>query len=161
MSAATVPTLGAIALQLILGLAVIHANPKRRLNQCFWVLSVVIVGWLASIHFAVTATNAAVAEFSIRQASAAGALILCMFNLLRLSVRDRELSWRNILGRSRMWLIATAGIVVLCQTGFFLKAATIPHPIGSAAPIPLYGAGIFVYMAFFVAAIIVATKKAA
>ena len=94
------------------------------------------------------------AAFSIRQASVAGALILCLFHLLRLSVRDRDLSWRNILGRSRAWLIATAGIVVLCQTSLFLKAATIPHPMGSAIPIPLYGDGVFVYTAFFVAAVL-------
>ena len=154
MSGATVPTLGAIALQLVLGLAVFHANPKRRLNQCFLLLSVVIVGWLASVHFALSATNAIVAEFSIRQASVAGALYVSMLNLLRLAVRDRDLSWRDILGRSRAWLIATGGIVVLCQTGFFLKAATIPHPIGSAPPIPLYGDGIFIYTAFFAATII-------
>ena len=154
MSSATVPTLGAIALQLILGLAVFHANPKRRLNQCFLLLSLVIVGWLASLHFALTATNAAVAEFSIRQASVAGALALCMFNLLRLSVRDRDLSWRNILGRSRVWLVAAAGIVVLCQTSYFLKAVAIPASMGSGGPIPLYGAGIIFYTACFVAAII-------
>ncbi|HEV2841226.1 MAG TPA: ATP-binding protein [Chthoniobacterales bacterium] len=94
------------------------------------------------------------AEFGIRQAWAVGALILCMFNLLRLSVRDRDLGWRHILGRSRAWLIATAGSVVLCQTGFFLKAATIPHPLGSGAPTPLYGDGVFIYAAFFVATII-------
>lgn len=154
MSGDTVPTLGAVGLQLVLGLAVIQANPKRPLNQCFLLLSVVIAGWVTSLHFALTATNPAVAEFWIRQASVAGALILCMFNLLRLSVRDRDLGWRNILGRSRIWLIATGGIVALCQTGFFLKAATIPHPIGSAPPIPLYGDGVFVYSAFFIATII-------
>ena len=151
MSAATVPTLTAIALQLVLALAVFQANPKRRLNQGFFLLSLGMVGWLASLHFAVTATNPAMLEFWIRQASVAGALILCMFNLLRLSVRDRDLGWRNILGRSRVWLIATGGIVALCQTGFFLKAAT--HPLGSAAPIPVYGDGVFLYTAFFVATI--------
>lgn len=154
MSAATVPTLTAIALQLVLALAVFQANPKRPLNQCFLLLSLVMVGWLASLHFAATATNPAMAEFWMRQASVAGALILCMFNLLRLSVRDRDLGWRNILGRSRVWLIATAGIVVLCQTGFFLQAATIPNPIGSAAPMPVYGDGIFLYTGFFAATII-------
>jgi nitrogen-specific signal transduction histidine kinase len=154
MSGATVPTLGAIALQLILGLAVFHANPKRALNQSFLLLSVVIVGWLASLHFASTATTAGFAEFSIRQASAAGALILCMFNLLRISVRDRDLRWRNILGRCRAWLIATGSIIILCQTSFFLKGATIPNPIGSAASTPLYGDGVFLYTLFFVAAVI-------
>ncbi|MFN2542195.1 MAG: ATP-binding protein [Chthoniobacterales bacterium] len=154
MSSAIVPTLGAVALQLILGLAVFHANPKRRLNQCFLLLSVAMVGWLASVHFALTATSATVAELSIRQASVAGALYVSMLNLLRLAVRDRDLSWRDILTRSRIWLIATAGVVILCQTSFFLKAATIPTPVGSAPPVALYGNGIFVYIAFFVATIV-------
>jgi nitrogen-specific signal transduction histidine kinase len=154
MSGATVPTLGAIALQLILGLAVFHANPKRPLNQCFLLFSVVIAGWLASVHFVLTATDGAMAAFSIRQASVAGALYISMLNLLRLAVRGRDLSWRHIIGRSRAWLIATAGIVALCQTSFFLKAATIAYPLGAAPPSPVYGPGIFVYTALFVAAII-------
>ena len=154
MSGATVPTLGAIALQLVLGLAVVQANPKRRLNQCFLLLSVVIAGWLASVHFALTATNATVAEFSIRQASVAGALYVSMLNLLRLAVLDRDLSWLNILGRSRAWLAFTIGTVALCQTSFFLEGAKFPTPIGSAAPSPLYGHGVFLYSLFLVAAII-------
>jgi PAS domain S-box-containing protein len=154
MSGATVPTIGAIALQLILALAVFQANPKRRLNQCFLLLSLVIVAWLASLHISFTAHNSLVAEFSIRQASAAGALYLVMLNLLRLSVRQREQSWREFLGRSRVWLAVTLGVVALCQTDFFLEGAKIPNPIGSAAPIPLYGHGVFLYAIFFVASII-------
>src|SRR5438105_10387959 len=154
MSGATVPTIGAIALQLILGLAVFQANPKRRLNQCFLLLSLVIIAWLGSLHFAFTARDSIVAEFAIRQASAAGALYLAMLNLLRLSVRHREQSWLDILGRSRVWLAVTAGIVALCQTDFFLQGARIPNPVGSAAPIPLYGHGLLPYTIFFVAAVI-------
>lgn len=154
MSGATVPTLGAIALQLVLGLAVFQANPKRRLNQCFLLLSVVIVGWVTSLHFAFTASNPAIAEFSIRQASVAGALYLAMLNLLRLSVGQRNQTWRDILRRSRVWLAFTIGIVALCQTNFFLQGAKIPNPIGSAAPTPLYGLGVFLYALFFVAAVI-------
>ena len=154
MSGATVPTIGAIALQLILGLAVFQANPKRRLNQCFLLLSLVIVGWLCSLHFAFTATTPIIAEFSIRQASVAGALCLVMFNLLRLCLLQREQGWRDILGRSRVWLIGAIGVVALCQTNFFLQEARIPNPVGSAAPIPLYGHGIFLYTALFAAAIV-------
>ena len=162
MSGATVPTIGAIALQLVLGIAVFQANPKRRLNQCFLLLSLAVVAWLCSLHFAFTATTPIVAEFSTREASVAGALALMMFNLLRLSLLQREQSWRDILGRSRVWLICTIAVAVLCQTRFFLHEATIPNPVGSAAPIPVYGDGIFLYTAFFVAAIvalIVSTRR--
>jgi PAS domain S-box-containing protein len=154
MSGASVPTIGAIVLQLALGLAVFHAKPKRRLNQCFLLLSLVIVAWLGALHFASTATSATVAEFSIRQGSVAGALILAMFNLLRLSLLQRDQTWREILGRSRVWWIGTIGIVVLCQTNFFLHEARIPDPVGSAAPIPVYGLGVFLFAAFFIAAIV-------
>ncbi len=154
MTGVTVPTIGAIALQLALGLAVFQANPKRGLNQCFLLLSLVIIGWLGSLHFARTANTSAVAEFLIRQASVAGALYLAMLNLLRLFVREREQGWRDILGHSRAWLVATIGMVALCQTSFFLQGAKIQNPVGSAASIPLYGQGVFLYAAFFVAAII-------
>jgi PAS domain S-box-containing protein len=154
MSGASVPTIGAIVLQLVLGLAVFQANPKRRLNQCFLLLSLVIVAWLGSLHFALAATTPAIAGFAIRQASVAGALYLAMLNLLRLSVRQREQSWREFLGHSRVWLAATLGIVALCQTDFFLQGAKIPNPIGSAAPIPLYGPGVYLYAIFFVTAVI-------
>jgi PAS domain S-box-containing protein len=154
MSGATVPTIGAIVLQLILGLAVFQANPKRRLNQCFLLLSLVIVAWLASLHFAITATTPAIAAFAIKQASVAGALYLVMLNLLRLSVRQREQNWREFLGRSRWWLVVTIGVVALCQTDFFLQGAKIPSPLGSAAPTPLYGHGVFLYTLLLVAAIV-------
>ena len=154
MSSVTVPTIGAIALQLILGWAVFQANPKRRLNQCFLLLSIAIIAWLCFLHLAATATTAAAAEFPIRQASVAGALCLMMFNLLRLTVLKREQSWLGILNCSRFWLISTFAVVVLCQTPFFWREATIPYPIGSGSPSPVYGNGIFFYTAFFLAAII-------
>src|SRR5436190_2863945 len=104
MSSATVPTIAAIALQLILGLAVFQANPKRRLNQCFLLLSLAVIAWLCCLHLAFTATSPLVAELSIRETSIAGALALMMFNLLRLSLLQREKSWRDRLRRSRVWL---------------------------------------------------------
>src|SRR5450432_2031554 len=96
MTGPTVPTIGAIVLQLVLGLAVFHANPKRRLNQCFLLLSLLIVAQLGSLYFGLTAPTSTVAEFSIRQASVAGALCLVMFNFLRLSLLQREQRRRKL-----------------------------------------------------------------
>ena len=87
MTSATVPPIWQRSCcSSVLGLAVFHANPKRKSTSasCFspghaWRGSVVSI-------CAFTATDPAVAEFAIRQASVAGALCLAMLNLLRLSI---------------------------------------------------------------------------
>jgi hypothetical protein len=89
MTAATIPTLAALLLQLALGLSVFLSNRHRLANQCFLLLSLTIGGWLGSLYLAFIATTPQLAEFAIRQASAAGALYLLMLNFLRLSVRQR------------------------------------------------------------------------
>ena len=51
MNSAAVPTLAAIAIQSALGLGVFQANPRRKSNQCFLLLSAVIACWLGSLYF--------------------------------------------------------------------------------------------------------------
>jgi len=48
MNNAAFPTLAAIVIQLALGLTVFQANPRRKSNQCFLLLSAVI-GCLAAV----------------------------------------------------------------------------------------------------------------
>jgi PAS domain S-box-containing protein len=152
MSSATIPTLVVIAIQLGLGLPIFYANPRRRANQCFLLLSVIICGWLASLCLAFSAKTPAVAEFSIRQANATGVLYLAALNLLRLAISRPSEGWGTLLRRSRFWLITTTAIVVLCQTQFFLKGATMPTAAGTV-PVPIYGPlGIEIYSGYFVLA---------
>src|SRR5690242_9441001 len=103
MSSATIPTLVVIAIQLGLGLPIFYANPRRRANQCFLLLSVIICGWLASLCLAFSAKTPAVAEFSIRQANATGVLYLAALNLLRLAISRPSEGWGTLLRRSRFW----------------------------------------------------------
>jgi PAS domain S-box-containing protein len=156
MNHATIPILAAIVIQLGLGLAVFQANPKRTSNQCFLFLSFAIGIWLGSLYCAFSSSKPASAEFSIRQASAAGAVILTAFNLLRLSIRERDKGWRSIIRHSRFWLFITAGIIVLCQTKLFLQGARIPQhgAAGSLLPSPIYGPAFPVYLTYFVTAIV-------
>src|SRR4051794_21248005 len=100
MTSATVPTLVALVVQLVIGLAVFQANRYRLANQCFVLLSLAIVTWLGSLYLAFVASTPDMAEFAIRQASASGALYLAMFNLIRLSIRQKPQGWRDILRRS-------------------------------------------------------------
>src|SRR5437762_3295059 len=111
MTGATIPTFGAILVQLALGLAVFQANRHRLPNQCFLLLSLIVGAWLGSIYLAFVATNPQVAEFAIRQASATGVLHLAPLNLLPISVRRSQEGWRGIhpdrRGRSHRHLSAT------------------------------------------------------
>jgi PAS domain S-box-containing protein len=156
MNSATAPILAALVAQLGLGLAVFIANPQRKSNQCFLLLSLIAVGWLGSLYGASTTRDPAIAAVCIREASAAGALILTALNLLRLSIRWRQEGWRGILRRSWGWLVLTLGIVVLCQTNSFLQGARMPQHVGTAlsAPVPVYGKAVYLYAFLFVTAII-------
>src|SRR6266852_1032733 len=57
MNSETVPILGAVIIQSALGLTVFLANPRRKSNQCFLLLSFSAVGWLAALYFGSTTTN--------------------------------------------------------------------------------------------------------
>jgi len=156
MNSAAAPTLVALIIQCGLGLVVFFANRKRRSNQCFLVLSLAIVAWMGSLYCAFAATDQGVAEFAIREASAAAALIFASFNLLRLSIRERQTSWGQMFRRSRSWLLVTSAIVVLCQTKFFLQGARIPNhaTAGILLPSPIYGPAFRIYLVYFVAAMV-------
>ena len=153
MTPATISTLAAMVLQLSLGLAVFQANRHRLANQCFLLLSLTIDVWLGSLFLAFTAASPNAAEFAIRQASAAGAGYLAVLNLLRISVRQRQLGWKGIFAHSKTWLLFTLGIIVLCQTNVFLRGAVMsPQP--QTPPSPNYGPAIYLYSIYIVAAFV-------
>ena len=148
MNSVALPTLLALLVQLGLGAAVFQANPRRRSNQCFLLLSLTIGVWLASLYFAFSASSTAVAEFTIRQASAAGAALLAVFNLLRLSIRQRESRWIDLLRQSWPWLAAALLVGLLCQTDLFLRGVVLASA-PNGLPRPEYGVGALLYSAYF------------
>jgi nitrogen-specific signal transduction histidine kinase len=150
MNSATAPILAALIVQLCLGLTVFQANPRRKSNQCFLLLCLAICVWLAAFYFGFRAQNEFVARISIRAASVAGVLIITSFNLLRLSIREGQQGWHAILRHSRVWLLVSFGIIVLCQTNLFLQGGRMPPVIGTGAPTPIYGSGGWVYGLYFV-----------
>src|SRR5574340_1177757 len=96
------PALAAILMQVGLGLIVFQANPKRRSNQCFLLLSFSIGGWLTCLYFGLSTDSPTIAEICVRSASSAGVVIFTLFNLLRLSIREKQRGWRGMLGHSRL-----------------------------------------------------------
>jgi PAS domain S-box-containing protein len=143
MNGATTPTIIAIVVQLGLGLAVFYANPRKKSNQSFLFLSLVIIAWLASLYLAFSAKNARAAEFAIRQASATAVLYLTGLNLLRIAIRQKQQSWPDLVRHSRIWLLLAAAIILFCQTKIFLVGAQMPERPGAAAPMAIYGPAVF------------------
>ena len=153
MNSAAIPTLAAIAIQSALALAVFQANPRRKSNQCFLLLSAVIAAWLGSLYCTFVVSTETAGAFYIRQASAAGAWLPVVYNLLRLCIRNPEKSWREILLKARVWLVAAALITVYCHTEFFLLGAEISSDglsVGTFTPV--YGPGLHAYIVYFAVA---------
>ena len=154
MNSSTVSVLLALVIQLALGLAVLRANWTRKSNQSFFLLSLAAGVWLASLYYAFTARDAQRAATSIRAAYLAAALIFTTLNLLRLSIRERDDNWGSILYKSRYWIFVAVAISIFCQTSFFLQAAELIQPLGTAPPRPIYGKGAWIYMLYFALAIV-------
>ena len=155
MNSSTFPILVALVLQAILGLAVFYSRRQSRGNQCFLLLSVVVIAWLGSLYVGLSTTKEAVAAFCIREASAAGILFVYTLNLLRISIRHSDVKWRRILRLALVWSVLIGAIVLLCQTPLFLRGVTISINSGLPKPVPIYGQGIYAYAIGYAAAVIV------
>ena len=155
MNSATSPIIVALIVQIGLAFAVFQANPKRRSNQCFLLLSGAACVWLMYRYFGLSTRVPAVAEFCIRQSCAAGAIILTLVNLLRLTIRNRQSHWRHLLRDSIPWFAIGLAVVVLCQTSFFIKGVklNVDNTTGLSAPDPIPGPGFLIFNVYFLAAI--------
>ena len=155
MNSATTPIIVALVVQICLAFAVFQANPKRRSNQCFLLLSMAICVWLMYRYFGLSTRVPAVAEICIRESCAAGAIILALVNLLRLTIRNRQSRWRHLLRDSLPWFAVGLAVVVLCQTSFFIRGVrlNVDNTTGLSAPEPIPGAGFLIFNVYFLAAI--------
>jgi PAS domain S-box-containing protein len=154
MNSAIIPPLTALMIQSALGVSVFYANPRRRANQCFLLLSVAIGAWLVALFLGLRTNNPATAELCVREASAAGAIILTLFNILRFSILRSSGTWFSILRASWLWIAAGLIIVALCQTKFFLHDVHFTAHVNELRPppIPTYGRGFVLFIAYFVIA---------
>lgn len=150
MNIETLPLWLALFTQLGLGLAVCRANPRRYANQTFLLASLILAGWLVSLHFAFSATKPHTAAFWIRNASAAGPLIVNGFNLLRLAIVCRAEGWREIWKRSLTLALPSFVVMALCYTPMFLRGVELRT---GQIPQPLYGSFFAVYVTFFAIAV--------
>jgi hypothetical protein len=156
MQGASAPILVAVVIQLALGGAVFQANPRRKANQCFLLLSFAIAVWLAALYWAFSATTEIAAVWAIREASAAGPLIFISLNLLRISIRDRSETWSALARAGMFSIVAGLAAVAFCQTDFFVYGARFADAAASGGgikpPEAVYGSGFPLYALYFAGA---------
>ncbi|MDQ6626821.1 MAG: ATP-binding protein [Verrucomicrobiota bacterium] len=156
MNPDSLPIWLALGVQLGLGLAVFRANYRNYANQTFLLVSLFISAWLLSLHFAFNASTPLAAELWIRNASAAGILLVNGFNLLRLGIVCRSSGWQEIGRRSLGLALPSFALIGLCYTPGFLRHAVMgtQKATGLSVPHAVYGPLFPVYVIGFAALIL-------
>lgn len=139
-----------------LGLSVLAANPRRRVNQCFCLLSLATGSWMLCLQIGFHDTSASQVCWLIRVCTVLGGFFPVGYNLLRLAILYPELSMRELLKRCQLWFLAYLLIDILAFSRWYLVSVSIPTP-GSvfAIPEPVYGNGFFLWAAYFLSSLII------
>jgi signal transduction histidine kinase len=138
-----------IAISFFTGAFVFLTNPRRRTNQLFLMLSILLTTWLIFMAIAFLYPDVKTVAMCVRGCMMAGAMIPLSFDWLRVSIMHPEKSRWWILTQSPLWLMASLIIAAVSLTHFFVLGATpslagvtshiIPDPVYSAT-FPLYSA---------------------
>jgi two-component system nitrogen regulation sensor histidine kinase GlnL len=138
-----------IAISFSTGAFVFLTNPRRRTNQFFLMLSILLTIWLIFMAIAFLYPDVNTVAMCVRGCMMAGAMIPLSFDWLRVSIIHPEKSRWWILTQSPLWLMASLIIGAVSLTRIFVLGATpsltgvdlhvIPDPVYSPA-FPLYSA---------------------
>jgi signal transduction histidine kinase len=136
-----------------LGLFVLFSNPRRSANIGFFILTFLMMLWMGAMYFCSFEHSELILLFWIRQTSAFAGLIPIGVFILQLAIEHPDITVSRILYELRYWLLACLSIVVLCHTSIFALSARNPTDIELVPPTE-YGWGFWIYITFFVVAII-------
>lgn len=140
----------AIIAAVFLGFFVLLNNQQRAVNIFFFILSLVMTGWLIALAAAFYTTNLPAAAVAIRIASALGAIAPFAFSMMRRSIMHPTVRWTTICASARIEALAPAAITVLVSTPVYLKEAVSSQAnLISSLPEPVYGPGVLLYALYF------------
>jgi signal transduction histidine kinase len=139
---------GSLLATILMGVFVLLAQPKRKPNQFFALLSAVIFIWQTALWGGAYSNTVFQAMFWIKSSSVLGALIPPSMNLLRISIVYTSISFWDVLKVNRKWFISWSIISLLCLTKIFLQNAKLPSE-GELLVIPDYGVGFLLYILYF------------
>ncbi|MFA7256808.1 MAG: ATP-binding protein [Kiritimatiellales bacterium] len=137
----------------VIGSLVWGSNSQRKVNRYFLLTTVLIIAWLLGMFVITLQTSSNMMMFWSRQVSAAAGFLPLGFFILRIVVVEPDIGFFRLCYKLRYLLLAIFLVVVLCQTDFFLHSASFSDSV-ETIPLLEYGAGIALYIAYFVAAAI-------
>ncbi len=137
------------ALNATLGVLVYLNNPHRRQNTQFLMFSAVISIWSVPIVGAVLTTDAIWAARFVRLASYWATLIPVAFNMLCLAIDSPASSFKQLLKRTRVMLIASQLFGIPCFSVLYLQYVYIPTAAGTLADVT-YGPYFPIYNGYFI-----------
>lgn len=126
----------AVAVAIVVGILSLWANPRRSINQRFFLVSIHVSVWLLLLHGAFTGQGSA---SWIRLTAAVGVAICIPIWLMKEAILNEDESYRHVLVRGRYWLLAVGALAVLCYTRYFI-------PPESTSQAPVFGAGYYFFI---------------
>lgn len=145
----------AFIVNMALGISVLKTNPRRLVNQEYFLLTFAIGLWLLSVGFVLQTTVPARAEVGIRLASVFAPLIFTVCHLIRISIREKETGIVHALRVTKWHWLVWFIFCGICSTDFFVHGVVFPDSgTGFSVAEPVYGAG-FILMNIYFAVLIV------
>lgn len=120
----------------LIGTVVVLSNCRRAQNLAFGLLNLVSGAWLFCIAQSFNATSSAEATHLIMVCSSVGVFVPSCFQVLRLSVREKN--FIGALKRARWWFASAVLMVGYVNTPLYIKGAVI-SVASNAVPEPIRG----------------------
>ncbi|MDZ4198873.1 MAG: hypothetical protein U1E27_06260, partial [Kiritimatiellia bacterium] len=121
----------AIAVNIGLGLLVMVANPKRRLNRHFLLFTLIVALWQITGWKILHSKDAVVADLFIRIASVVVLFVPAQCWIMGLSIHYPTDSFRAFSRRIRPFLMVTFLLAGLPLTPFFIKSVSFVQSLPS------------------------------
>jgi len=140
----------AVAATVVVGIVSLWANPRRNINQRFFLVSLHVSVWLLLLYVAVSSQGSA---SWLRLTAAVGAAICVPIWLLKEAILHEDESLGHVLVRGRYWILAVGALALLCYTRYFI-------PPESTSTAPVFGVGYYAFISGIVCLYLILSSEA-
>ncbi len=141
----------AVGAAVAVGLISLWANPQRRINQRFFLVSVHVSLWLLLLYGSLSGGEGGASWLKLT--AAVGAAVCLSIWLLKEAILHEDEKLVHALRRGRYWIVAVAALAGLCFTRYFI-------PPESTSQAPMFGAGYYIFIGGIVCLYVILSGEA-